>query len=425
MKALSFAIGIFLVLGVTVFAQNITQNITLAQPGLLPDNPLHFFQSFYEQLQLFFAFNSQAKANVHLQLAEKRLAEMNLALQENKTDLVDTLSQDYDNEMNQTNTEIDNAKGLGQNVTALAEHVAEATFKHQLVLQNVLAKVPDQAKSAIENAIDASDNGHYQAVESIFESRNITGIVNVTFTIDNQTFTQTFNITIENGKTHIERNLTNALIAQCENSGGTVVQSICCKSVGNFPNTCLIGACSCSSDNSHTIKVCQCPQGECWNGNACISTNATTTSTTTSISTTTTSAIGNVTSTTTSTFQNVTSTTTSISNITSTSTTTSNTQNLTSSTTTTSSINQPIISEISPASGPVGTNVTITGSHFTIYSNFIVFNRTNLSSFSLGNFSSPDTMTLQFIVPLLNASSYLVSVMNSNGISNAETFTVS
>jgi hypothetical protein len=285
MKILALAVGIFLVLGITVFAQN----VTLAQPGLLPDNPFHFFQDFFEQLQLFFTFGPQNKANFHLQLAEKRLAEMNLALQENKTDLVHTLSQDYENEMNQTETEIDNAKGLGQNVTALAQHVVEETFKHQLVLENVLNKVPDEAKFGIEHAINVSSNGHNQAVESIFESRNVTGIVNVTFIIDNQTFTQTFNITSAHGKPHIERAQTETELAiKCENSGGTVANALCCRQTSSFPNTCLIGACGCFADNSHTVRVCQCPQGECWNGSECVS-SVTTTYTTTSTNLTTSS----------------------------------------------------------------------------------------------------------------------------------------
>lgn len=200
MKILALLIGIIFILGIPSFAQN----ITLTQPGMLPDNPFHGFQDFFENLQLFFAFSPQAKANVHLQLAEKRLAEMNLAIQENKTDLVHSLSQDYGNEINQTQSEVDNAKGLGQNVTALAQHVAEETFKHQLVLSDILNKVPDEAKFAIENAINASSHGHDQSVESILENRNVTGAVNVTFTIGNETFIQTFNITSEHGNPHIE-----------------------------------------------------------------------------------------------------------------------------------------------------------------------------------------------------------------------------
>ncbi len=160
MKILALLIGIIFVLGIPSFAQN----VTLTQPGMLPDNPFHGFQDFFENLQLFFAFSPQDKANVHLQLAEKRLAEINLAIQENRTDLVHSLSQYYDNEINQTQTEVDNAQGLGQNVTALAQHVAEETFKHQFVLQNVLSQVSDEAKFAIENAINASRHGDDQSV---------------------------------------------------------------------------------------------------------------------------------------------------------------------------------------------------------------------------------------------------------------------
>lgn len=50
----------------------------------------------------------------------------------------------------------------------------------------------------------------------------------------------------------------------CINSGGTVVNQLCCNSANDFPNTCLIGACGCSPDNSHNVKVCDCGEGKCW-----------------------------------------------------------------------------------------------------------------------------------------------------------------
>jgi len=46
--------------------------------------------------------------------------------------------------------------------------------------------------------------------------------------------------------------------------GGNVTTHLCCNSVGDFPNTCLIGACGCSPSNSHEIKVCDCGEGRCW-----------------------------------------------------------------------------------------------------------------------------------------------------------------
>jgi uncharacterized protein YceK len=55
----------------------------------------------------------------------------------------------------------------------------------------------------------------------------------------------------------------------CTSSGGTVKTSLCCESVSDFPNTCLIGACGCSPENSHGVKVCECPGSKCFDGNTC------------------------------------------------------------------------------------------------------------------------------------------------------------
>jgi hypothetical protein len=56
----------------------------------------------------------------------------------------------------------------------------------------------------------------------------------------------------------------------CTRAGGTIVRRQCCTSAPNFPNTCAIGACSCSPANSAPLDVCQCPAGECFDGEACV-----------------------------------------------------------------------------------------------------------------------------------------------------------
>lgn len=55
----------------------------------------------------------------------------------------------------------------------------------------------------------------------------------------------------------------------CSLSGGTITTSLCCKATGYFPNTCLIGACSCSPSNSHEVKTCDCGMDKCFNGIFC------------------------------------------------------------------------------------------------------------------------------------------------------------
>jgi hypothetical protein len=58
--------------------------------------------------------------------------------------------------------------------------------------------------------------------------------------------------------------------AGCLLSGGTVGGAVCCLSSNDYPNTCLIGACGCSAENSHGVKTCNCPDGKCFNGTACV-----------------------------------------------------------------------------------------------------------------------------------------------------------
>jgi len=55
----------------------------------------------------------------------------------------------------------------------------------------------------------------------------------------------------------------------CLSSGGQITTSLCCNLTSNYPNLCLIGACGCPSGNSHQVKVCDCGEGKCFNGNRC------------------------------------------------------------------------------------------------------------------------------------------------------------
>jgi hypothetical protein len=58
--------------------------------------------------------------------------------------------------------------------------------------------------------------------------------------------------------------------ARCVESGGIVSTASCCQSSGNFPNSCLIGACGCAPEYSHEVSVCVCPDGMCFDGTACV-----------------------------------------------------------------------------------------------------------------------------------------------------------
>jgi len=57
---------------------------------------------------------------------------------------------------------------------------------------------------------------------------------------------------------------------RCVNSGGTVIEMGCCASQNNFPNLCLIGACTCAPQSQKTIASCSCPNKMCFDGTGCV-----------------------------------------------------------------------------------------------------------------------------------------------------------
>ncbi|MCU0242648.1 MAG: hypothetical protein MUF51_09540 [Vicinamibacteria bacterium] len=56
----------------------------------------------------------------------------------------------------------------------------------------------------------------------------------------------------------------------CLQSGGTFGSASCCLTTGDYPNTCLVGACGCGPGNTHTVAVCNCGTGRCFDGKQCV-----------------------------------------------------------------------------------------------------------------------------------------------------------
>jgi hypothetical protein len=57
---------------------------------------------------------------------------------------------------------------------------------------------------------------------------------------------------------------------QCTATGGQVTSTLCCSSATDFPNFCLVGACGCDPDYSHTISTCTCTTGCFLPGYGCV-----------------------------------------------------------------------------------------------------------------------------------------------------------
>ncbi|MDD2731690.1 MAG: DUF5667 domain-containing protein [Candidatus Pacebacteria bacterium] len=199
----------------------------LSSAGITPDNPFYFLKIWKESIQTFFIFGAENKVKQYLHLAEVRLAEYEKMIEKGKDEIAKKTLEKYENQLNRALEKAEQLKEQGKNIEDISQKTEDILSKHIDVLQKNLEKVPDSAKKGIENAIEASSK--------VFNKIGL--------------------------KSKEER--------ACIRTGGTVSVSSCCKSASDFPNTCLIGACGCSLENSHEVKVCECQEGKCFDGNKC------------------------------------------------------------------------------------------------------------------------------------------------------------
>lgn len=155
-------LSIFLFAGVVQAQTN-----DLPEPGLLPDSPFYFVKSWSEGIGTFFTFGDVAKAERFLNLAEKRLAEADALVAKGKPGVAEGAIRRYQEHLGRALSKAEEAKTKGLDTDEVLAKVAEATLKHQAVLAGVYEKVPAQAKSAIERAMQAGMRGHEEALKAV------------------------------------------------------------------------------------------------------------------------------------------------------------------------------------------------------------------------------------------------------------------
>lgn len=166
--AFLFLISVFLLFCLQV----VLSQEDLPAAGTLPDSPFYGFKIFGERVRLWLTFNETERAILKLQLAEVRLAEFKNLMSKNETRLAERVGIQYESDMDEVNNYVNRSATQGKNVTELAEHVSNRTYKHILVLQRILEKAPDEAKPTIERVINKSIIIHNATVERIKERLN-------------------------------------------------------------------------------------------------------------------------------------------------------------------------------------------------------------------------------------------------------------
>lgn len=163
---------LFFVIGVSnIYAQE-TELVEIETPGLytpklLPDNPLYFAKTGWEKVRSAFTFNNVTKAKYQIILVEKRIAEASALIRKGKNKLAEKNIQRYEAQVDKVLARVEKLKEKGKDVESLITKLTENTLRHQEVLSRVYEKVPEQAKEAIQRAMEASKRGHERAKEAI------------------------------------------------------------------------------------------------------------------------------------------------------------------------------------------------------------------------------------------------------------------
>lgn len=136
--------------------QNLDIPPTTGGPGLiLPDSPLFFLDQIKQEIRLIAALTPEDKAKVHQSIAEERLAELRVMLQ-NKNDAAVKSSLDaVTQNLKLAGEDLNDAKLTGRNVTGLAKSINDDIK----LKQESLDVLESQAQGELEDRVKAASQG--------------------------------------------------------------------------------------------------------------------------------------------------------------------------------------------------------------------------------------------------------------------------
>ncbi len=136
-----------LLFGGTAYAQD----EELPDPGITPDSPFYFFDTWGKNISMFFTFGPEAKAKKALQYAEERLSEAQAMGNKNKVREMTRAANGYDNFMAMVNERLEEAvrHGTSDNIS---ERLAALSYRIHVRLSELKDKMPPRVKKDITSA---------------------------------------------------------------------------------------------------------------------------------------------------------------------------------------------------------------------------------------------------------------------------------
>jgi len=147
------------------------QDEELPDPGITPDSPFYFFDTWGKNISMFFTFGPEAKAKKALQYAEERLSEAQAMGNKNKVREMTRAVNDYDSFMAMVNERLEEAvrHGTSDNIS---ERLAALSYRIHVRLSELKDKIPPRVKKDITSADNETREEAASASEEAQETIN-------------------------------------------------------------------------------------------------------------------------------------------------------------------------------------------------------------------------------------------------------------
>lgn len=125
-----------------------TSDLGIENPGILPTSPFYFLKEWKRDLKKVFTFNPVKKAELELEEANERAAEIKKLEEINpqNTGAITKAVQNYQRNMERLKTRLENLKETSENpnVDNLLDKLVDRSFKHQQLFDNLQSKFEEK-----------------------------------------------------------------------------------------------------------------------------------------------------------------------------------------------------------------------------------------------------------------------------------------
>jgi len=150
-----FALALFLFGGLVVAQEDSTSAAyeDIGETLLAPDSPFYFLRNWQERIERLFARSDEARADLELRHAQRRVGEMRRLARLGRDNLLERVRERWQAHLERAQ---ERAERVGERREEVRQRVLEATDRHRTVLERVREEAPERAREALDRAIENS-----------------------------------------------------------------------------------------------------------------------------------------------------------------------------------------------------------------------------------------------------------------------------